>query len=169
MASGAPGGADGVKVIPDGVITPLETGRSIAVTGVMGLGPFGVGASAAGTVNVEATAGVGGWALGEPGIVNTGIDLLTTSFEIGAGVNTGLLPPAAGMVSVGKPGGGVLFPRLKAGAGPGGADGAPDGGADEGGSGAGTDDGGGEAGGAGNGVGVADSGAGINSVRRAGP
>ena len=162
MASGAPGGADGVNVIPDGVITPLETGRSIAVTGVMGLGPFGVGASAAGTVNVEATAGVGGWALGEPGIVNTGIDLLTTTFEIGAGVNTGLLPPAAGMVSVGKPGGGVLFPRLKAGAGPGGADGAPDGGADEGGS-------GGEAGGAGNGVGVADSGAGINSVRRAGP
>jgi hypothetical protein len=60
MASGVPGGADGVKVIPEGVITPLENGRSVAVTGVIGPGPVGVGARAAGTVNVEATAGAGG-------------------------------------------------------------------------------------------------------------
>lgn len=102
-------------------------------------------------------------------MVRTGIDLLTTSFEIGAGVNNGLLPPAAGKVSVGKPGGGVLFPSPNAGAGPGGAEGTPDGGAEVGGNGAGKDAGGDEVAGAGNGAGGAETGAGMNSVRRAGP
>lgn len=167
-ARGTVVGTDGVRVMPEGEITPIVAGRSVAVTGVMEPDPVGLGTEAAGSGNVEAMAGAGGGALGDPGMVRTGIDRLTTSLEIGAGVITGLLLPMAGRVWVGNPEGGALLPKPKAGAGPGGAEGVALGGGEFEGNGNGTDGGGGTVG-EGNGAGTADSGAGMNSVRRAGP
>mgnify|MGYP003348525139 CR=1 FL=1 len=122
---GWPTGALGVSVMPEGLINPPVAGLGAGLIGAGTTAPAGAmfpTARAAGTAaavartGTEAVDSLSTGALGEPGIVSTGMGLLTISDEIGAGLTNdlgwGAERPAVD-IGAGNPEGGE--PRLMAG------------------------------------------------------
>ncbi|MFM7113412.1 MAG: hypothetical protein ACKO26_19915, partial [Planctomycetota bacterium] len=101
--------AAGTRAIPEGEIRPADGAiGSLAPAGVRLPAAEAMGGKLALPVNgVAATGGLSTGALGDPGMVSTGIGRFTISGEMGAGTMSGLESPADPVAGeAGRPAGG---------------------------------------------------------------